>query len=96
MVLCYCVVIIDWTVVLATHASNRHQGGCLPAAIDTETYQADYSAAELKEASLLLEMSYNTAYRLRYMRGRNHLIWRKLQVSVRYICIHIIHIPVYP
>ena len=38
MVLCYCVVIIDWTVVLATHASNRHQGGCLPAAIDTETY----------------------------------------------------------
>ena len=35
-------------------------------------------------------------HRLRYMRGRNHLIWRKLQVSVRYICIHIIHIAVYP
>ena len=33
-------------------------------------------------------------HHLRYMWGRNHLIWSKLQVSVRYICIHIIHIAV--
>ena len=47
MVLCYCVVIIDWTVVLATHASNCHQGGSLPAAIDTETYHIELIIQQL-------------------------------------------------